>query len=263
MYNAIPTLVIIDTPHDEKIPAALPTTPLAGAPSAEAFDIHTPDEQLYGLALLQKLITESHLRSMAKLIIPVPIISVAPAALAAAAAGASITASTDGAADEPSLRTLGGHRPLVRRCLDLGAVEVIMSPLNRMCISTLEIAAYKANRDASRDAQALREITAGRKRSWVGVSVGKEQKPYAYLREAMVSGLMNGICRVDQDDEQIVSAHIAVSAERQEQIAAAVGRWHFCAHSFTDDELLVAAMLMFKHALEMTELERWRISSGK
>lgn len=262
MYNATPTLVIIDTPHDEKIPAALPTATPAGAPSAEAFDIHTPDEQLYGLALLQKLITESQLRSMAKLIIPVPIISVAPATLAGAAAGISVAASTDGATEDPSLQTLDAHRPLVRRCLDLGAVEVIISPLNNKCISTLEIAAYKANRDASRDAQALREISAGRKRSWVGVSVGNEQKPFAYLREAMVSGLMKGICRVDQDDEQIVSAHIAVSAERQEQITAAVGRWHFCAHSFTDDELLVAAMLMFKHALEMPALEPWRISSG-
>lgn len=33
-----------------------------------------------------------------------------------------------------------------------------------------------------------------RKVSWVGVS---EAKPYAYLREAMVSGLMNRICNPD------------------------------------------------------------------
>lgn len=156
-----------------------------------------------------------------------------------------------------------GHRSLIRRCLDLGAVQVIISPVTNKCTATLEICAYKAMRDAARDQQALREITAGRKRSWVGVTVAKEQKPYSYLREAMVSGLMSGICRGEQDDEQISTAHISVSSERQEQIAIAVGRWHFCAHSFGDDELLVAAMLMFQHALQMPELAPWNISTGK
>lgn len=104
------------------------------------------------------------------------------------------------------------------------------------------------------------EIAKGRKRSWVGVN---EQKPFAYLREAMVSGLMNGICRMDEESQQIAGAHIAVSAERQADIAVAVGEWHFCAHSFSDDELLVAALVMFKHALTVSDLERWQIPTGK
>jgi hypothetical protein len=104
------------------------------------------------------------------------------------------------------------------------------------------------------------EIRRGRKRSWVGVN---EQKPFAYLREAMVSGLMNGICRLSPEEDQITSSHIAVSTERQSAIAAAVGQWHFCAHSFTDDELLVAALVMFRHALSMDELEHWRLHTGK
>ena len=41
-----------------------------------------------------------------------------------------------------------------------------------------------------------------------------------------------------------------------------VGRWHFCAHNFTDDELIVAATMMFNHALSMPELEPWRIPTG-
>jgi hypothetical protein len=104
------------------------------------------------------------------------------------------------------------------------------------------------------------EIRRGRKRSWVGVN---EQKPFAYLREAMVSGLMNGICRLSPEEDQIINGHIAVSTERQRAVAAAVGHWHFCAHSFTEDELLVGAMVMFQHALSLPQLENWRMPSGE
>ncbi|CRK19070.1 hypothetical protein BN1723_017742, partial [Verticillium longisporum] len=76
----------------------------------------------------------------------------------------------------------------------------------------------------------------------------------------MVSGLMKGICRLPtDDDDKIANVSIAVSTERQAAIATAIGSWHFCAHDFSDDELLLAAMVMFKHALSMPQLERWRI----
>jgi 3',5'-cyclic-nucleotide phosphodiesterase len=90
-----------------------------------------------------------------------------------------------------------------------------------------------------------------------------DQKPYAYLREAMVSGLMDGICKIGGDDEPFGHIRIAVALDRREKIAAAVGSWHFSAHDFTDDELLHAALLMLQHALAMPDLERWRISTGK
>jgi hypothetical protein len=74
---------------------------------------------------------------------------------------------------------------------------------------------------------------------------------------------MKGICRLGTSDDQINNAHVAVSSERQSAIAEAIGTWRFCAHSFTDDELLVAAMDMFRHALAMPELERWRIHADQ
>ncbi|KAJ3475990.1 hypothetical protein NLG97_g9276 [Lecanicillium saksenae] len=79
----------------------------------------------------------------------------------------------------------------------------------------------------------------------------------------MVSNLMKGICRMTPDDDNIATAHVSVSAQRQSDIALAVSKWHFCANSFTDDELLVAAMFMFQHALSMTELERWRLPADQ
>ncbi|WAO88338.1 Phosphodiesterase [Fusarium falciforme] len=260
MLDLKPTLVLLDTPHDEPVHESRrrPVSPSPSCTSStEDVDIHTPDEDLYGLGLLQKIITEAHLRGMSKLIVPIPVIS-NPQIEHPSTNGQM----TDGAV-EPVVSPLGSldtNRQLIRRCLDLGAVDVIVSPLSVKCITSLEICAYRAHRDAAKEQQTLLEIRQGRKRSWVGVN---EEKPFAYLREAMVSGLMNGICRLSTNDDQINNAHVAVSSERQAAIATAVGSWRFCAHSLSDDELLVAAMDMFRHALSMPELERWRLHADQ
>jgi 3',5'-cyclic-nucleotide phosphodiesterase len=146
------------------------------------------------------------------------------------------------------------------RYLDVGAVDVLTSPLLQERLPSLGIHAYRAHKDASKDQRALLEMKRGRKRSWVGVD---DQKPYAYLREAMVSGLMDGICKVGGDEEPLGHVRILVALDRREKIAKAVGSWDFSAHDFTDDELLHAALLMLQHALAMPDLERWRLSTGK
>ena len=264
MLDMMPTLVLLDVPNDEQFPEPR-TRSSSVSPStdgsSEDVDIHTPVEDLYGLSLLQKIITEAHLRSMSKLIVPIPVLSDPETN-----ASSPNEQMTDGAI-EPFAARLGAaasNRRLIRRCLDLGAVDVIMSPLSSKCVTSLEICAYRAHRDASKEQQALLEVRQGRKRSWVGISEGiGEEKPFGYLREAMVSGLMKGICRMTDNDDQISRVHLEVSSLRQAEISQAVGKWYFDAHSFTDDELLVAAMDMFRHALAMPELEHWRIPAGK
>lgn len=259
IMNSRPTIVLLDTPQDEPLPepqpSPRPTSPFSDS-HAGLSDIHSPDESISGLSLMQKLITEAHLRGMSRLIVPIPVIRSPPPDDCHPPQEPS-----DGALEPlpPSLGSLAARRRLVWRCLDLGAVDVLVGPLSPSCISTLEICAYKAHRDASREQRALFGLRNGRKRSWVGVD---EQKPFAYLREAMVSGLMKGICQFASEDDVIASAHITVSSERQAVIAEAIGHWHFSARSFTDDELLFAAMVMFKHALSMPELEPWRIPTG-
>ncbi|KAJ6446346.1 high affinity cAMP phosphodiesterase [Purpureocillium lavendulum] len=262
LLDMTPTLVLLDTPHDQQIRNSRTVSHSSvngpdSPPPAGTAEIHRPDEELYGLTLLQKIITEAHLRSMSKLVVPVPVISYPNSVVSATGEQMTDGAVEIAAAADPG--NLAFHRELIRKCLDLGAVDVIVSPLSSKCVTSLEICAYKAHRDAAREQQVQMEIAKGRKRSWVGVN---EQKPYAYLREAMVSGLMNGICRLD-DENQITGVHIAVSASRQANIADAVGEWHFCAHSYSDDELVVAALVMFKHALTVPELERWRIPTDQ
>lgn len=145
------------------------------------------------------------------------------------------------------------------RYLNTGATDVLTSPLLPERLQSLAIHAYKAHKDASKEQRALLEMKRGRKRSWVGVD---DQKPYAYLREAMVSGLMDGICKLGDDDEPLAKVRINIALDRRERVAAAVGSWQFSAHDFTDDELLHSALLMLQHALAMPELEQWRISTG-
>ena len=249
-----PTIVLIDTPHDEPVPSSHPrsrsTSPRSSSPPSEA-EIHIPDEELYGLNLLQRVITEAHLRNLSKLVVPIPVIT---------PFGAQERRGPPARASSPS-EPFSVDPALLKRCIDLGAADVIVSPINSKCLTSVGMQAYRAHREAVREQQALLEVRRGRKISWVGVH---EEKPFAYLREAMVSNLMKGICRLGGDfDERIGNSKLAVPAERQAVIAVAIGNWHFCAPEFTDDELLVAAMLIFKHALNTPALEKWRIPAGE
>jgi hypothetical protein len=142
----------------------------------------------------------------------------------------------------------------------MGAVDVIVSPLTAKCVTSLEICIYRAYKEAVHEQQMMMQVRRGRQRSWVGVNEGK---PYAYLREAMVSGLMKHICRSGESDDRVSNVQLNVSSERRAEIGVAVGQWSFNAHGFTDDELIIAAMIMFKHALDMPELENWRIPSDQ
>ena len=42
----------------------------------------------------------------------------------------------------------------------------------------------------------------------------------------------------------------------------AVGQWSFSAHDFTSDELVYAALTMLEHAMQLPDLEQFRLSTG-
>lgn len=269
MVELKPTLVLIDTPHDEQILESIPPSrdpsPHSRVFNAVELDLCV-DQELYGLTLLEKIVFETHSRNLSKLVVPIPIITF-PLLQSPPA--------NDGSADEapqapyvgylaqeadPSSRLLT-NRGLLRKCLDSGAVDVMASPIHMKSLTTLEVHAYRAHKEALKEQQAIMEIRRGRKRSWVG---HHEEKPFGYLREAMVSGLMNGICRTGEENDAVIgNVKIGVSAEGRLETALAVAKWHFDAHSFCDDQLLIAANLMFRHALNMPELEKWRIPTDQ
>ena len=270
MVELKPTLILIDTPYDDRIPeCSRSRTPSPHYPPP-IDDDEDHEEDLYGLALLQRIVSESQLRNLSKLVVPVPLVRFPAADVSDGTENCSSSETIDGACEalaprkllpKSSSRERVANRRMVKKCLDLGATDVMSSPMNVKCITNLQVHAYRAHRDAARDQKAMLEVRRGRKRSWVGIS---EEKPFAYLREAMVSNLMSRICRIDiGKEEPIVHVKVTIPADRRNLIEDVVANWHFCAHDLSDDELIVASAVMFEHALSMAELERWRIPTGK
>lgn len=156
----------------------------------------------------------------------------------------------------------------------LGAVDVLKIPLTSERASSLPAHAFRTIQSSFGDILD-QESSPNRRSSWVGVG---EAKPYAYLRESMVSGLMDRICDPSYVEkpinlECVISSSsrmwltflsdLKLSPERKSTVARAVGVWHFSAHDFSDDELLYGAFLMLRHVLKMGSLEKWRLSDGE
>ncbi|EJT81377.1 cAMP-specific 3',5'-cyclic phosphodiesterase 7B [Gaeumannomyces tritici R3-111a-1] len=207
-----PTVVLIDIPSNERLPVddrSRPTSPHSN-PSSEERPPDSADGDGYGIRLLQMIVSEAHLRNMSSLVVPIPLISFPGAERAGATANGS---------DMPGISTLEGgrlvpDRRLLKGCLDLGATDVLVNPVNS--VTSIQTHAYRAHKEALKERQAILEVKRGRKRSWVGVD---EQKPFAYLREAMVSGLMSGICRPgDDQDDRVSNIRIRVPPERHQLI---------------------------------------------
>jgi hypothetical protein len=86
------------------------------------------------------------------------------------------------------------------RFIDVGAVDVVTSPVTKANVQSLAMHAYRTYREVSRSEHTFMASKRNRKMSWVGV---EDEKPYAYLREAMVSNLMAGICSPEYEPEVV------------------------------------------------------------
>lgn len=268
----VPTLVLIDIPYDEQLldrPLREVRTPSPNSNHIEAnSEEDGPVEDAYGLSLLQWVATEIQYQSLSRLIVPVAVCALPPPKQQKELDQESQSiGGHDGTVDENialvSKRRTGfnnsSDQTRTIKYLDTGAVDVLTHPLVKERLPSLAVHAYRAHKDALKEHRAMMDMKRGRKRSWVGVD---DAKPYAYLREAMVSGLMDGICKLGGEHESYSHVKITVEQQRRQMIAEAVGAWHFSAHDFTDDELLHAASIMLQHALTMPELEHWRLSTG-
>ncbi|KAL3454799.1 hypothetical protein BJX65DRAFT_301426 [Aspergillus insuetus] len=146
------------------------------------------------------------------------------------------------------------------KCLDAGAVDVIPAPLDRARVQGLVVHAYRVRKSALKEQSRFLSRRKLRKHSWVGVH---DEQPYSYLREAMVSKLMKGICNPEDVVEELHDGEFYVSEEREEFVRERLARWDFAAHEFSDDELVFAAYEILQHAFTIPELEEWRLTSGE
>ncbi|EED16869.1 high affinity cAMP phosphodiesterase, putative [Talaromyces stipitatus ATCC 10500] len=149
---------------------------------------------------------------------------------------------------------------LPSRCIDAGAADVLCQPLQEARVQGLLVHAYRVRRTARKEMTRFLSIKKSRKQSWVGVNA---EKPYSYIREAMVSKLLESICHPDQVIEEFQYGELNISAERKEMIEREVGVWRFPVHHLTDDELVYAACTMIGHAMTMPEVGPWRLTKGE
>lgn len=224
-------------------------------------------DESYGLQLLSRIASDLQVDEGVKLIIPVAIVqpqrkdyrdealeSVRPPEISRAPYG-------------PELKPVEIKdtsdiidAQLMLQCLDAGALDVVKSPLDKAGIMGLTVHAYRIYKNAKKEQAGFMAMARrSRKQSWVGM---EEEKPYAYLREAMVKKLLKGICEPQDLIEDYQHRDLHVQEARKDVVAQAVGSWGFCAHDFTEDELVYAGYFMLNHALQMVEAENWCMSQG-
>lgn len=149
-------------------------------------------DESYGLQLLSRIASDLQVDEGFKLVIPVALVRMKRNNSAAA----TITSARNSYAGKDSRRSSTFEdKPspidpnMMLQCLDAGALDVVPSPLNNEKIMGLTVHAYRIYKTAKKEqsaflASASNFVAAARRRkqSWVGID---EEKPYAYLREAM------------------------------------------------------------------------------
>ncbi|KAL2802655.1 hypothetical protein BJX63DRAFT_103487 [Aspergillus granulosus] len=221
--------------------------PPSPSPVHRGFTFLSQNDGSSDLRLLSGLSADIKVQDAPNLVIPVAILRAPPREL------------TSAAADQRQPPNM--PQPLhLSRCLDAGAVDVIPAPLDRVRIQSLVVHAYRVRKSALKEQSRFLSRRKLRKHSWVGVH---DEQPYSYLREAMVSKLMKGICNPEDVVEELHDGEFYVSEEREEYVKARLARWDFAAHEFSDDELVFAAYEMLQHAFSIPELEEWRLTPGE
>ncbi|KIV89109.1 hypothetical protein, variant [Exophiala mesophila] len=224
-------------------------------------------DESYGLQLLSRIASDLQVEEGVKLIIPVAIVlpkrkdshdqtddEVQPSTISRAPYGPE--AQPVEIKDNSDII----DERLMLQCLDAGALDVVRSPLDKAGIMGLTVHAYRIYKNAKKEQTGFMAMSRrGRKQSWVGV---EDEKPYAYLREAMVKKLLKGICEPQNLIEDYQHRDLYIQDHRKNVVAAEVGKWSFCGHDFTEDELVYAGYYMLNHALKMPEAQHWRMDEG-
>ena len=176
-----PVLVMLGTPTE----AEASSEPLSSLHSTE----------FYGHALLQHISTEVSNSSLSKLVVPVAMIYIPEPDIASAHSSIHTRPSRPSSGGLPvhtGSKTPSQRRELTRsvladpqltlRYVDIGAADVLTSPLQEDRLRCLTVHAYRAQKEALKERAKFLAQRRLRKRSWLG---NTNNKPYAYLREAM------------------------------------------------------------------------------
>ena len=179
--NIQPVLVMLGTPAEGEVEAR---------PSEILSQKSTGN---YGLALVQQISTRIFESSLSKLVVPLAMIYDTEPESATSYPVHNRRTSPTSSGGLPGFGTKSS-RPLsiigkkdtartkwTKQCLDNGAMDVLLSPLQDDRLRHTTVLAYRAHKEASMELAKFHEQRL-RKRSWLGAN---SDKKYAYLREAM------------------------------------------------------------------------------
>jgi 3',5'-cyclic-nucleotide phosphodiesterase len=158
------------------------------------FTFSSHSDEAPGLSLLSGVSTDIQVQDGPKLVIPIAILR---------AAGSDAPEPTS---EPQSKNPVTLEHKQIARCLDAGALDVLMTPLDRSRIQGLVVHAYRTHKSALREMSRFLAHKKNRKLSWVGVH---DEQPYAYLREAMVSKLMKGICNPEESIDEFQERYVS------------------------------------------------------
>ncbi|CAL5872919.1 uncharacterized protein PFLUO_LOCUS7188 [Penicillium psychrofluorescens] len=230
------------------------TAPPSPGSIHHTFTFSSQFDEAHGLSLLSGVSNDIQVQDYPNLVVPIAILRTATSRTVASDAS-SYFAPVEVLQGRSSSLTV--EHKQIARCLDAGAVDVLTTPLDRARIQGLVVHAYRTRRAARKEMSRFLARKKLRKYSWVGVH---DEQPYAYLREAMVSKLMKGICNPEETIEDFQDRELDIEPSRKPIIQELVGSWKFSAHEFSEDELVFGACEMLQHALTMPGLERWWLS---
>lgn len=178
-----------------------PRTPSPTSSRMNRIDTSEPDD-IYAMHLLTHISSEISSHNFSKLVVPVVMLS---------GVNQEEPPSSSGPLPSPGLHMSFPLGDTVRltRYLDAGAVDVLTSPMSRDRMLGLAVHAYRLQKEFNREEASFLATKRNRKLSWVGVD---DAKPYAYLREAMVSNLMTGICNPETVGDSLDSMCVYAAA---------------------------------------------------
>ncbi|MCJ1287486.1 3',5'-cyclic-nucleotide phosphodiesterase [Xylographa opegraphella] len=275
-----PTLAIIEISSDpdsqrrrDRHARSTPSPTTMDSPREPA--VSTGQEDLYSLQLLQHISNEIAFANFSELTVPIAMIKNSQGLMTTdsfqsigylpRSSRNSSRRAHDGIDPQFDREIHGPGAPVNRtrmmKCFEIGAIDVLTSPLDESRVTGLIAHAYRAHNRYTRNQAEFLAAMRLKKQSWVGLD---REAPYAYLRESMVSQLMTSICKPESILQSYGSRSLYILDYHQEfTITKAIASWDFPAHDFSEDELVHAAFLMLQHALRMPELGKWRIPADE
>lgn len=163
------------------IPSTLQSSlsPPSGPSLRRSLTFSSESDELLGLHLLSRISSDIQVREVPNVIVPIAVLRTqGPPSGDDSEERSKAAEDTDNRQRTADLM----RKRAIQRCVDAGAVDVLNSPMDGSMLDSLAVHAYRTQKSVEKEKSRFLADTKLRKESWVGAT---DEKPFAYLREAM------------------------------------------------------------------------------